>query len=208
MPQATSTGSALALGCSLQERPVQVQVVEADPGQVTAAPGVELGPQALADPADGRAADRGLLADDLAEHGLDVAVGQAPDPARDDQGLQRIGPGDALAEQLVAQGGVSVAQLRALQADRPQRRLEGAGLLPAVAVALGRVPGPALITAAAELLADDLFDHALEGQPHRQAGYLLDDTQQLPAGGEQLMDLGADGLSGRYSDSHGCRSPS
>jgi hypothetical protein len=44
MPQATSTGSALALGCILQERPVQVQVVEADPGQVAAAPGVELGP--------------------------------------------------------------------------------------------------------------------------------------------------------------------
>jgi hypothetical protein len=177
MPQATSTGSALALGCSLQERPVQVQVVEADPGQVTAAPGVELGPQALADPADGRAADRGLLAEDLAEHGLHVAVGQAPHPAGDDQGLQRIGPGDALAEQLVAQGGVSVAQLRALQADRPQRRLEGAGLLPAVAVALGRVSGAPLVAVTPQLLADDLVDDALEGQPHRQAGHLLDDAQ-------------------------------
>jgi hypothetical protein len=96
-----------------------------------------------------------------------------------------------------------VAQLGALQLHRPQRGLQGAGRLPAVAVALGRVSGPALVAVAAKLLADDLFDHALEGQPHRQAGNLLDDAQQLPAGGEQLVDLGADGLGGRYSDSHG-----
>jgi hypothetical protein len=187
----------------LEERPVQVQVVDAGAGKVAALPGVELGPQALADPADGGPADCCLLAEDLGQHGLDVAVGQAPYPAGDDQGLQRVGPGDALPEQLVAQGGVGVAQLRALQLYRPQRRLERAGLLPAVAVALGQVPGPALVAVAAKLLADDLLDHALERQPHRQAGHLLDDAQQLPAGLEQLMDLSADGLGGRYSDSHG-----
>jgi hypothetical protein len=51
----------------------------------------------------------------------------------------------------------------------------------------------------AQLLADDLFDDALEGQAHRQAGNLLDDAQQLAAAGEQLVDLGTDGLGGRYS---------
>jgi hypothetical protein len=172
MPQATSTGSALALGCSLQERPVQVQVVDADPGKVAAAPGVELGAQALADPADGRAADRRLLAEDLGQHRLHVAVRQPPHPAGDHQGLQ------------------------------------GPGLLPAVAVALGRVSGAALVAVAAELLADELLDHALEGQPHRHAGHLLDDAQQLPASGEQLMDLGADGLGGDTHTTTGVGPPS
>jgi hypothetical protein len=96
-----------------------------------------------------------------------------------------------------------VAQLRALQLDRSQRRLERAGRLPAVAVALRRVLGPALVAAAAKLLADELLHDALEGQPHRQAGHLLDDAQQLPAGLEQFVDLGADGLGRRYSYSHG-----
>jgi hypothetical protein len=187
----------------LEERAVQVQVVDADPGQVAALPGVELRSQPLADPADGGPADRRLLAEDLGEHGLDVAVGQAPHPAGDHQRLQRIGPADALPEQAVAQGRVGVAQLGALQLHRPKRGLEGAGLLPAVAVALRRVLAAPLVAAAAKLLTDDLFDHALERQPHRQAGHLLDDAQQLAAGCEQLMDLGADGLGGRYSWGHG-----
>jgi hypothetical protein len=121
----------------LEERPVQVQVVDADPGKVAALPGVELDPQPLADPADGGPADRRLLAKDLGEHGLDVTVRQASHPAGDHQGLQRVRPRDALPKELVAQGGVGVAQLGALQLDRPQRRLERAGLLPAVAEALG-----------------------------------------------------------------------
>jgi hypothetical protein len=187
----------------LEERPIQVQVVDAGARQVAAAPGVELGAQALADPAGGGPADRRLLAKDLGQHRLDIAVRQPSHPARDHQGLQCVGAADALAEQAVAQGGVGVAQLGALQLDRPKRGLQGAGLLPAVAVALGRVSGPPLVAAAAKLLADDLFDHALEGQPHRQAGHLLDDAQQLPARGEQLVELGADGLGGRYSYSHG-----
>jgi hypothetical protein len=108
-----------------------------------------------------------------------------------------------LAEQLVAQGGVGVAQLGALELDRSQGGPQGTGLLPAVAVALGRVGTAALVAATPELLTDDLFDDALEGQPHRQASDLLDDAQQLAAVGEQLVDLGADGLSGRYSWGHG-----
>jgi hypothetical protein len=64
------------LGMQLAERPVQVQVVDADPGKVAAAPGVELGPQPLAAPAHRRLADGGVLAEDHGQHGLDVAVRQ------------------------------------------------------------------------------------------------------------------------------------
>jgi hypothetical protein len=187
------------LGMHLEERPVQVQVVDAGARQVAAAPGVELGAQALADPAGGGAADARILPEDLDQHRLNIAVGQAPHPAGDDQGLQRVGAADALAEQPVAQGGVSMAQLRPLHLDRAERGLDRPRLLPAVAVALGRVGTAALIPATPELLTDDLFDDALEGQPHRQPGDLLDDAQQLAAVGEQLVDLGADDLSGRYS---------
>jgi hypothetical protein len=141
--------------------------------------------------------------EDLGQRGFHVAVRQAPHPAGDDQGLQRVGPGDALPEQAVTQRGMGVAQLGALQLHRPQRGLQGAGLLPAVAVALGPLSGPALVAVTPQLLADDLLDHTLEGQPHRQAGHLLHDAQQLPAGLEQLMDLSADGLGRRYSYSHG-----
>jgi hypothetical protein len=192
----------------LEKRPVQVQVVDAGVRQVAATPGVELGPQPLADPADGGSADRRLLAEDLYQRGLDIAVGQAPHPAGDDQGLQRVGAGDALAEQPVAQRGVGMAQLRPLHLDRAERGLDRPRLLPAVAVAGGRVGTAALVPAAAQLLADDLLDHALEGQPHRQPRDLLDDAQQFVAGGEQVVDVGADGLGGRYSSCHGCRSPS
>ena len=61
----------------LEERAVQVQVVDAGARQVAAAPGVELGTQALADPAGGAAADARILAEELYQHGLDIAVGQA-----------------------------------------------------------------------------------------------------------------------------------
>src|SRR6266487_1514677 len=210
--------AAPALGGPVQDRPDQRQAavltgqaadhLDAAAGlpeglKVAAAPGVELGAQALADPAGGGAADRGVLAEDLDQHRLDIAVRKAPDPAGDDQGLQRVGAADALAEQPVAQGGVGVAQLGPLHLDTAERGLDRPRLLPAVAVTLGRVGTAALLPATPQLLTDDLFDDALEGQPHRQAGDLLDDAQQLAAVGEQLVDLGADGLSGRYSWGHG-----
>lgn len=96
-----------------------------------------------------------------------------------------------------------MAQLRPLHLHSAERGLDRPRLLPAVAVTLGRVGTAALIPATPELLTDDLFDDALEGQPHRQAGDLLDDAQQLATVGEQLVDLGADGLGGRYSWGHG-----
>jgi hypothetical protein len=108
---------------------------------------------------------------------------------------------------------VRVAQLGPLHLHGAEGGFQRARLLPAVAVGRRQVIGlcdqAPLVPAAAELLADDLLDHALERQPHRQAGHLLDGAQQVPvgAGPEQLVDLGTDGLGGRYSTSHGCRSP-
>ena len=109
----------LGLGVHLEEAAVQVEVVEPHRGQVAPAPGVELGPKALADPADGGAADGRLLAEDLGQHRLHVTVRQPPHPAGDDQRFQRVGPGDALAEQLLAQRRMRVAQLRPLHLDGP-----------------------------------------------------------------------------------------
>jgi hypothetical protein len=60
----------------LEEAAVQEQVVDLGRGQVAAAPGVELGPQPLADPATGRAADRRVLAENLDQHRLHIAVRQ------------------------------------------------------------------------------------------------------------------------------------
>src|SRR4030095_16152165 len=107
-----------------------------------------------------------------------------------------------------ARRGVCVSQLRALQAYAPKRALQCAGLLPAVAVAPRAIDRPPLVAVTCQLLADDLLHHALKGQPYRQPRDLLQDAQQLTVGREQLVDLGADGLGGRYSCSHGCRSPS
>jgi hypothetical protein len=61
----------------------------------------------------------GLRPQDLGERGLDVAVGQAPDPARDHQRLQGVGAGHAGAEQPGAERLVGGAQLRTLQLHGP-----------------------------------------------------------------------------------------
>lgn len=129
-----------------------------------------------------------------------------PHPAGDDERLQGVGLGHALAEELVAQRRVSMAELWALDFDRPEGGLERARRLPAIAVALRGVVA-SLIAAPAELVADDLLDDALEREAHRQACYLLQHAQQLPAGAEQVVNLCTDGLSRWYSWCHGCRSP-
>ena len=96
MPQAASTGSAGAPGCILKWRAVQEQVVEPHAGQVAGPPGVELARGSrCADPAHRRLRQRRLGAEHLGQGGLDVAVRQAPHPAGDDQGLQRVGAGHA-----------------------------------------------------------------------------------------------------------------
>ena len=51
----------------------------------------------------------------------------------------------------------------------------------------------------AELLEDDLLHHRLEREAHRQACDLLDRAHQAAVAGEEVVDLGADGLGGRYS---------
>jgi hypothetical protein len=74
MPQATSTGSALAFGCIVAVAAVQVEVVDARLRQLPSLPGVEIGPQALTDAARRQAADLRLVAEDLLEQSLDIAV--------------------------------------------------------------------------------------------------------------------------------------
>jgi len=99
-----------------------------------------------------------------------------------------------------------VTQLRTAQLDRPEGGLDGARRLEAVAIPDRAVRSSAFVTSPAELLEDDLLDHGLEGEAHRQAGDLLDRAHHIAAAGEQLVDLCTDGLGGRYSWCHGCRS--
>lgn len=51
--------------------------------RVAGAPRLELVADALADPADGRVGQGGFASKDLSQGGLDVAVGQAAHPARE-----------------------------------------------------------------------------------------------------------------------------
>jgi hypothetical protein len=57
-------------------------------------------------------------------------------------------------------------------------------------------------------LGDLGLQRGLEHQPHRRSGHLLEVLQQAASlgAGDQLVDLGTDGLAGRYSCGHGCRS--
>ena len=66
----------------LEKAPVEVEVVDLHLRKVASLPGVELGPQSLADPAGGRLGHLGVLAEDLGQHGLDVPVRQPPAPSR------------------------------------------------------------------------------------------------------------------------------
>jgi len=70
-------------------------------------------PPVAASEATSRLRQRRFRAEHVGEGGLDVSVGQATHPARDDQRLQRVGAGDAGAEQPAAARLVGAAQLRA-----------------------------------------------------------------------------------------------
>jgi hypothetical protein len=98
------------------------------------------------------------------------------------------------------------AKASSLQGHLPRGRLDGqvavavAGTLALAFTAGGAVP--------AQELRDLGLQRGLEHQPHRGSGHLFEMLQQAaPLGaGDQLVDLRADALTGRYSCSHGCRS--
>ena len=102
-------------------------------------------------------------------------------------------------EELVAQGRVGVPQLRAAELDRTEGGLDCPRRLEAVAKPHRAVLAPALVGLSAELLDDDLLDDVLEREAHRQACDLTDREEQVTLAVEGSVDLGADGLGGRYS---------
>ncbi len=103
IPQAASTGSAGAPGCILKCGAFKEQVVKVHVFQRTGPPGLELGPDLLADPGDRGPRQGGLGSERLGKSRLDVAVGQPPHPSGDHEGLQGVGPGHPRAEQLRAE---------------------------------------------------------------------------------------------------------
>jgi hypothetical protein len=175
----------------LQVRGVQEQVLQPQPGQVAGAPSLELVFDPLADPTHRRAAQGGLRPQDLGQGGLDVAVGQAPDPARDHQRLQGVGAGHAGAEQPGAERLVGGAQLRTLQLHAAHRGLHRRRRLPAVTDAGSVLLGAALVAGPPQELLDLGLQGGLQQQPHGQAGNLFKDRGQVTIGREQLVDLGA-----------------
>jgi hypothetical protein len=191
----------------LEVRGVQEQVVQGDLVESARAPGGELVADGLADPADGGAGQRGLGAEHLGQGRFDVAVRQPAHPTRDDQGLERVGPGHAGAEERRAEPFVGGAELGAPQLDRAHGGLDRSRGLVAVARAGGAVLVPALVAGSGQEGVHFGLDGALHHQAHRQPSHLLEDLGQGSVDrGEQLVDVHADGVNGRYSLGHGCRS--
>jgi hypothetical protein len=174
---------------------VQVQVVQLDVGEATRRPGGELLADGIADPADGRAAQRCLWAERLSQRRLDVAGRQAADKPGDHQRLQRVGPRHVGAEQSGREPLVGATQLRTGQCDGAAGRLHGDGLV-AVAIA-GSAVGIALVTLPAQERGDLGLQCGLQQQSSAEPGDLLDHLAQVTSRvGEQLVDLGADTRNG------------
>jgi hypothetical protein len=70
------------------------------------------------------------------------------------------------------------------------------------------VPLALIIWGTAKLLADDLLDHALERQAHRQPRDLLDDAQQFPPDSNSWWISARMVSVGDTRGGHGCRAPS
>ena len=146
----------------------------------------------------------------LGEGRLDVAHRQPPHEAGDDERLEGVGACHALAEQARGELLGRAPQLRALEGHRAGGRLHRQ-----VAVAVAR-PGPGvlgepapLVAVAAEELGDLGLEGALQQQAGAEAGHLLQGVAELAflAGlAEEVVDLRAELVGGRYSCGHGCGS--
>lgn len=138
----------------LEARPVAVHVVEVEVGGVARPPLIELGLDRLADAARGRLRQRGLRTERLGEGRLDVTYGQAPNEAGDHERLERVGAGDALAEQPRRERLVGAARLGPLGDHRAGGGLDRDRLI-AVAVPFPG-PLPAGVAVAAQELDTDV----------------------------------------------------
>jgi hypothetical protein len=107
---------------------------------------------------------------------------------------------------MFAESGLGTAELRSLELDRSERGLDRPRRLKAVSVSLGAVFFSALVAVSVELDADELLHDALEGEPEGQACDLLNHIREVNVPLEQVVDLCADALGGRYSWCHGCGS--
>jgi hypothetical protein len=101
---------------------------------------------------------------------------------------------------------VGTPELRPLELDRSERGLDRPRRLKAVSVSLGAVFFSALVAVSVELNTDELLHDALEGEPEREACDLLDHIREVNVPLEEVVDLCADALGGRYSWCHGCGS--
>ena len=120
---------------------------------------------------------------------------------RDHQRFERLGAHHPLTQQRGREHLVGVAQLRTLQRYRAARGLDRQ-IAVAVALPDPLTVGPRVPVTAQpgrDLVLEDLLEHQAGRQPH----HLLQDLADLTARPEQLVDLGTDALSGRYSSWQG-----
>src|SRR5258708_38594148 len=133
--------------------------------------------------------------------------GRGRDEGRDDEGFEGTGRGHVAAEQAGGERLGGAAELRPREGDRT-----GGGLdrhLPVAVTGTGPgVPGPrgARVAVPAEELGDLGLESSLQQQLRAEAGRLLQDRRQRPVPGEQIIDVAADTVGRRYSNTHGRRS--
>src|SRR5690606_25115516 len=185
---------------------VQEQVVQRHRAQVTAAPGFVLRHDGLADGRASRFGQGGFGAERGGECAFDVTHAQAAHERGDDQGLQGVGAGDAGAEQAGGELLGGAAQFGAGDGDRPGGGFDGGRAVPvAVAgpyrglllAAVGCDGGGALVASPAEERVHLGFDGGLDDQAGAEPGDVFENLDEITIGGEQGVDLGADGLNGR-----------
>jgi hypothetical protein len=187
-----------------EEARIQEQVVQGDLIEAAMRPGRVLVLDGLADRRHRRLGDRRLVTERVGEGGLDVADRQAAHERRDHQRFQGVRLGHMRAGQPGGERLGGAAQLRPRQRHRP-----GGGLhrhlpvpVPGSTPGIGAASGP-LVAVAAQELGDLGFQRGLHQQLRAEAGDLLQDLRQRTVTGEQLIDVVADTVSGRYSDRHG-----
>ena len=181
----------------LEQAGVQEQVVQLQLVQPPRGPRLELVADRLAHPRDCRLGQRRLGAQRVGQGVLHIAHRQAAHEPGDHQRLQRVGLGDALAEQLRGERLGRAAQLRPLHSDRPggglDRRLAEA--VTAARPGVWAVRGPLIADPAQEHVDLGLY-RSLDDQPRTKTSDVLDDLRQVTRPVEQGVDLATDPVGG------------